>query len=119
MPFGKEKLLTPKQEKKLKVELMRLRANGVTAKNIATLLRFGQPNSPYKKLNSNHIYFYANYFHLKRMVKRKPKKDGSNINPEFKNYYFKWRETMPESVVTNLRENGFLLNDPKSGEEVK
>jgi len=123
MPFGKEKLLTPKQEQKLKVELMRLRANGITAKKIAELLRFGKQNSPYKDLDSNHVYFYANYFGLKRIVKRKPKKIESNINPEFKNFYYKWKETMPESVANNLRKNGFLLNDPiptaRSGEEVK
>jgi len=112
VPFGKEKLLTPKQEKKLKIELMRLRAGGVTAKNIATKLNFGKPNSPYKDLNSNHVYFYANYFGLKRIVKRKLKKIENGINPELKNFYYKWRETMPENVANNLRKHGFLLNDP-------
>ena len=64
MPFGKEKLVTFEQEKILKRQLKKLRDKGLSAREIAKKLGFGQPGH-YQKLNFNHVYMYVRHFNLK------------------------------------------------------
>lgn len=109
MVFGQEKLLTSEQEKTFKPKLKKLRDAGLTAKQIAEELRFGVEGTLYARLKLAHVYFYVDKFQLKRKVKRKVK---DNINEKFKNLYFKYRKGMPEEIAENLRDEGFLLNDP-------
>jgi len=111
LPFGKAKLLTVKQEKKFKKILIKLRAEGLTARQIAERLNFGK-EGVYQKLNVDHVYHFIKAFNLKRIKKRKVKKND-NVKEEYKNLYFKWRPGMPQCVVDSLRKEGFLLNDPE------
>ena len=116
MPFGQKRLLSAKQEKKLKIQLIELRAEGLSAPKIAEKLKFGK-SGVYQKLNSNHVYHYIKEFNLKRKKIRKSKRN--EMDDKYKNLYFKYRKGMPECVVDSLRKEKFLLNDPEKMENKK
>jgi len=109
--YGQEKLITVEQEKKLKGQLKILRDKGMSAKQIAEELNFGK-FPPYEKLKPSHVYFYVKKFQLKKKIERKTEATDKRANSKFKNFYFKWKPSMPENIAENLRRNGFLLNDP-------
>ena len=109
MVYGQERLLKPDVEERFKHQLRRLRDLGLTARQIAKELEFGVEGSVYVKLKPKHVYFYVDRFQLKRKIEKKVNND---IDPRFKNLFFKYRKDMPEELAENLRKEGFLLNDP-------
>ena len=120
MPFGRDPLLNEKQEIIFKKELIKLRSERFSAKQIAKKLKFGQ-SGPYEKLEVNHIYFYVTKFDLKRKIKKRQKVESDlykNIPPEERHHYFKWTPGcgIPETVLDSFRRSGRLLNDPLNNE---
>lgn len=58
--------MTPEAEKKLQYELAELLAKNPECnyREIARILKFGIPSSPYKKLKVDHIYHYLERFNF-------------------------------------------------------
>jgi len=97
MGFTRSPILKPEIEKQLKEQMEPLWINGKTASEIADILEFENPDTPYQKLKTFHVWFYRSKFNKESNGKKFKKRKGG-IEKGKPRYKVVHEEPMPFNI---------------------